>query len=79
MIWPFRKKDRVKKVELIQATIFELHRDKRYVIAFDENWLTPQERQAFSKIITNKGVKSITCVAGNGNPSDNMVVLEQKR
>lgn len=73
----FRRRKR-KAVELIQATVFDLDPAKRYVLAMDINWLSREERVALSQILVNKGIQNITCVSGNGNPSENLVVLEQK-
>lgn len=73
-----RRHKPAKLVKIVEASVFDLDPSKRYVIAFNNQWLTPEERQAFSKILVNKGVKNITCVAGRGDPAENLVVLEQK-
>lgn len=75
LAWFHRKR---KPVELIRATVFDLDPGKKYVLALDAQWLTPDERQALSRILINKGIQNITCVAGRGNPAENMVVLEQR-
>lgn len=77
--WLHDRRSHLKRIQMTTGNVYKFDKNKTYLIAFDDMYITKEECQALSKILYNKGITRMTCIVGQADPAKSIVVMENDR
>lgn len=66
------------KVELVNAEVFKLDLDARYIIGLDANTVTMDDAQSLLTALKNIGIRNAVALVTRGDPHDAIKVIKQE-